>query len=435
MSKDTLALLGGTPVNDRPQPRYNTIGDAEKAAVMAVLDSGELSGFVAAPGDWFFGGQRVRALEEAFRSHFGVKHAVAVNSATSGLHAALMAMDLGPGDEVIVSPYTMHASATMIVMCGAVPIFADIEDETFCIDPGAVEALITPRTRGVVAVNIFGHPAALDPLRAICDRHGLFLLEDNAQAPDATYFGRKTATIGDAGVFSFNRHKTMQCGEGGVIITNDDRIARKAALFRNHGETVVEAWGETDLVNTLGVNYRMGEMEAAVAGVQFARLPELNAKRIALCDRLTANLASVPGITAPKVADGCSHVYYFYVMKYDERATGIPRDLFAKAFQAEGFPIRAGYLKPLYLEPMYQKKVGIGRHGFPWTANPSNAEISYARGICPTVERLQDSEILLTAYMHPPLTVDDMDRYAEAMRKVIANADALRAMAARQAAE
>jgi hypothetical protein len=143
-------------------------------------------------------------------------------------------------------------------------------------------------------------------------------LEDNAQAPDAIYRGRKTGTIGDAGVFSFNRHKTMQCGEGGVVVTNDDRIAKKAALFRNHGETVVEAWGETDLVNTLGVNYRMGEMEAAVAGVQFSRLTELNALRMALCDRLTRNLADIPGITAPKIGDGCSHVYYFYVMKYDK---------------------------------------------------------------------------------------------------------------------
>jgi dTDP-4-amino-4,6-dideoxygalactose transaminase len=432
---DTLALLGGTAVNGKPAVRYNTIGDAEKAAVLAVLESGELSGFIAAPGDWFFGGERVRKLEDSFCCHFGTKHAVAVNSATSGLHAALMALNIGPGDEVIVSPYTMHASATMIVMCGAVPIFADIEDETYCIDPACAEAMITPRTRGIVAVNIFGHPAALDPLRKICTQHGLFLLEDNAQAPDAEYHGRKTGTIGDAGVFSFNRHKTMQCGEGGVIITDNDLIAKKAALFRNHGETVVEAWGETDLVNTLGVNYRMGEMEAAVAEVQFRRLPELNAQRIALCNRLTSNLSHIEGISAPGIADGCSHVFYFYVMKYDERATGIPRDLFVRAFAAEGFPMRAGYLKPLYLEPMYQKKIAIGRHGFPWSANAANVNISYARGICPTVERLQDKEILVTAFMHPPLTLDDMDLYTTAIEKVLKNRDPLLASVADRAAE
>lgn len=428
MSANTLALLGGTPVNDKPLPTYNTIGDAEKAAVMEVLDSGELSGFVAAPGDWFWGGARVRALEEAFKAHFGVKHAIAVNSATSGLHAALMAMDLGPGDEVIVSPYTMHASATMIVMCGAVPVFADIDPDTYCIDPASVEAAITPRTRGVVAVNIFGHPADLDPLKAICSRHGLFLLEDNAQAPDAIYKGRKTATIGDAGVFSFNRHKTMQCGEGGVIITNDDRIAKKAALFRNHGETVVAAWGEEDLVNTLGVNYRMCEMEAAVALEQFRKLPELNKARVTLCNRLSANLGNIEGISMPHTADGCEHVYYFYVMKYDEAVTGLPRDLFVKAFQAEGFPLRGGYLKPLYLEPMYQRKIGLGRHGFPWTAAGANPDISYARGLCPIVERVQDKEVILTSFIHPPISTSDMDRYAEALSKVLSNREELLAV-------
>lgn len=435
MKASQLALLGGKPLTDLPIPRYNTIGDAEKKAVMKVLDSGELSGFVAAPGDWFYGGKCVRALETAFKEHFGVRHAIAVNSATSGLHASLMAMDLGPGDEVIVSPYTMHASATMIVMCGAVPVFADIEPDSFCIDPASVEALITPRTRGVVAVNIFGHPAALDPLKAICDRHGLFLLEDNAQAPDAVYKGRKTSTIGDAGVFSLNRHKTMQCGEGGVVVTNDDRIAKKVQLFRNHGETVVAAMGETDLVNTIGVNYRMGEMEAAVARVQFAKLPELNAARQALCARLTEQLGSVPGILPPAVASDCTHVYYFYVMRYDAARTGIPRDLFVRAFNAEGFPMRAGYLTPLYLEPMYQKRVAIGRTGFPWSFYPESRQISYTRGICPTVERLQDHEVILTAFIHPPLTNADMDRYVEAMRKVIANRDALLTHATREAAE
>lgn len=416
-------------------PSYNTIGDEEKAAVMEVLDSGELSGFVAAPGDWFLGGKKVRALEQAFCEHFGVKHAIAVNSATSGLHAGLMAMDIGPGDEVIVTPYTMHASATMIVMCGAVPVFADIDPDTFCIDPASAEALITPRTRGIVAVNIFGHPAALDPLKAICDRHGLFLLEDNAQAPDATYKGRKTATIGDCGVFSFNRHKTMQCGEGGMIITDDDRVAKKSRFFRNHGETVVEALGETDLVNTLGVNYRMGEMEAAVAGVQFSKLPKLNEARKALCDRLTQRLSSLSGIAPPHVQPNCTHVYYFYVMKYDAAVTGIPRDLFVRAFNAEGYPLRAGYLKPLYLEPMYQKRIAIGRHGFPWSANAGSDNISYKQGICPVVERLQNEEVMLTNYMYPPLTEQDIDSYVETFQKVLYNRDSLLAFARSEAAE
>lgn len=435
MTTSPLALLGGAPLNTRPAPPYNTIGEAEKRAVMAVLDGGELSGFIGSPGEQFWGGPRVKALEAAFRAHFRVKHAVAVNSATSGLHAALMACDLGPGDEVIVPPYTMSATSTTVLMCGAVPVFADIEPDTFCLDPEKAAAAITPHTRAIVAVNIFGHPAALGPLRDLADRHGLKLIEDNAQAPDADYRGRKAGTIGHAGVFSFNRHKTMQCGEGGVIVTDDDAIALKCALFRNHGENLAGPMGLADIVNTLGVNYRMGEMEAAVALEQFKKLPALNAARQALCQRLTRRLSALPGIVPPRIAADASHVFYFYVMKFDEKAAGLPRDLFVKAVSAEGFPLRAGYLRPLYLEPLYQKKIAIGRNGFPFTANPRNANLSYAPGICPVVERLQEREVMLTNYIYPPLTEADMDRFADAFEKVLANRDALlahhrRAMAA-----
>ncbi|MDT3687777.1 MAG: DegT/DnrJ/EryC1/StrS family aminotransferase [Pseudorhodoplanes sp.] len=424
-NSSTLALLGGTPVNPTQFPPYNTIGVEEKAAVMAVLDGGELSGFVATPNDQFWGGARVQALEVAFRERFGSKHAIAVNSATSGLHCAVAAMGVGPGDEVIVPPYTMSASATVILFTGAVPIFADIEDSTFCLDPAAVEAEITPRTRGIMAVNLFGHPARLAELQVIAKRHSLFLLEDNAQAPGAYCDGRPTGTIGDAGIFSFNRHKTMQCGEGGVVLTDSDRIAQKVALIRNHGEVVVEQMRIDDIVNTAGLNYRMTEMEAAVAGVQFGKLDALNEARVALAARLTQGLSQFPGITTPAVREHCSHVFYFYAMRYDEAQTGIPRDLFCKAMQAEGIPWRAGYVKPLYLEPLYQRKICFGKSGFPFTASSRNADISYQRGLCPTTERLQDREIMLTNAIYPPLTGADIDRVVEAVGKVFAHRDAL----------
>lgn len=433
-SVETLALLGGAPVNTAPLPPYNTIGDEEKAAVMAVLDGGELSGFVATPNEQFWGGARVRALEAAFCKRFGTKYAIAVNSATSGLHCAVAATGVGPGDEVIVPPYTMSASATVILFTGAIPIFADIEDATFCLDPAAVEAAITPRTRGIMAVNLFGHPARLGELKEIAKRHSLFLIEDNAQAPGATYEGKPAGTIGDAGVFSFNRHKTIQCGEGGVIVTNDDKLARKAALVRNHGEVVVGGMDMDDIVNTAGLNYRMTEMEAAVGGVQFSKLDALNAARVALADRLTAGLSKLPGITPPAVRENCSHVYYFYVMRYNEAETGISRDLFCKAVQAEGIPLRAGYVKPLYLEPIYQKKICFGKNGYPFTASTRNTEISYHRGLCPVTERLQDHEVMLTGAIYPPLTNEHVDRFVEACAKVIANRDALLSQHARRTA-
>lgn len=424
-ASDTLALLGGTPVRGTPLPSYNTIGAEEKAAVMAVLDDGELSGFIAYNGKEFWGGKRVQALEAAFREYFAVKHAVSVNSATSGLHCALAATGIGPGDEVIVPPYTMSASATAVLFTGAVPVFADIDDKTFCIDPAQVEAAITPHTRAIVAVNLFGQPAPLEALRALADRRGLYLIEDNAQAPAATHNGRYSATIGHAGVFSFNRHKTMQSGEGGVVVTNDDTLALKMALVRNHGEVVVGAMGVEDIVNTAGLNYRMSEMEAAVAVVQFGRLDGLNARRVALADRLSAGLAEVSGLTAPYIAPGNTHVYYFYPILYSEAETGIPRELFARAVQAEGFTLRPGYVKPIYLEPLYQKKLCFGRNGFPFSANPRNAQISYAKGLCPVVERLAERELMVTNIIYPPLTEADMDAFVTACRKVLDNRDAL----------
>ena len=421
------AILGGEPVNTKKFPPYNTIGDEEKQAVMAVLDSGELSGFVAAPIPEFDGGPRVKALEAEFRSFFGVKHAVAVNSATSGIYCMLMAMGIGPGDEVITSPYTMHATATSVLQCGAVPIFADIEDETFCIDPASVEANITENTRGILAVNIFGHPARLRQLQEIADRHGLWLLEDNAQAPAGIVEGGAfTATVGKAGVFSFNRHKTMQSGEGGVVVTNDDAVAQKLKLVRNHGETVVDAFGIEDIVNTMGQNLRMTEMEAAVALCQFRKLGALNEARIKLAERLTAGLADVPGITPPAVRPECRHVYYFYVMKYDASAAGLSREAFVKAVNAEGYSLRAGYLRPIYLEPLFTRKICFGDKGYPFTANSRNDDIVYGPGLCPECERLNAEEIMLTNIIYPPLTEADMDGFVAAVKKVLAHANEIR---------
>ena len=425
MSTSELALLGGTPVRAEPLPPYNTIGAEEKASVMEVLDSGELSGFVASPGEYFWGGKRVRALEDAFRDRFGVKHAVALNSATSGLHAAVAATGVGPGDEVIVPPYTMSASATAVLMTGAVPIFADIDDRVFCLDPAAVEAAISPYTKAIMAVNLFGQAAPLTELRAIADKHGLFLIEDNAQAPAAMHHGRPTGTIGAAGIFSFNRHKTMQCGEGGVLVTDDDNVALKAALVRNHGEVLVGPMEIDDIVNTIGVNYRMTEMEAAVALCQFRKLDDLNAARVEFADCLTEGLSQIDGLTPPHIPEANTHVYYFYAIKYDAAQTGLGRDLFTKAVEAEGFTLRAGYIKPIYLEPMYRKKICFGDRGFPFTANPRNADIVYERGLCPVVERLNDAELMVTNITYPPLTAADMDLFVEACDKVLRHRDAL----------
>jgi len=425
MTAQTLALLGGSPVRSEPLPLYNMIGEEEKAAVMQVLDSGVLSGFAAQPNREHYGGVWIEGLEEDYCKRFGVKHAIAVNSATTALHASLAAMGIGPGDEVIVPPHTMSASATAVLFTGAVPVFADIEADYFCIDPQSVEANITPYTKGILGVNLFGQPASLVELKKVAEKHGLFLLEDNAQAPGATIEGRWTGTVGDAGVFSLNRHKAMQCGEGGVIVTNDDRIAEVSRLVRNHGEVLVQGLGVQNIVNAVGLNYRMTNMEAAVAKVQLGRLDAINTPRVELANALREGLSEIEGLEPCQVREDCTHVYYFFPIKYNEKATGLPRDLFVEAVEAEGYLLKGGYVKPIYLEPLYQKKICFGDKGYPFIANPRNDQLSYAKGICPVVERLQDSELMWTNITYPPLDIGDMSYFVEACRKVLSNKDTL----------
>ncbi|HNB40502.1 MAG TPA: DegT/DnrJ/EryC1/StrS family aminotransferase, partial [Anaerolineales bacterium] len=229
-----LALLGGMPLRPQGLPKYQTLGAEERHAVNEVLDSGVLSQFLGAWGPDFFGGPRVQKLERAWEYHFNVAHAVSVNSATSGLYAAVGAVGVGPGDEVIVSPYTMSASAVAAVVYGAIPVFADIDPDTFCISARTIAEKITPRTKAIIVVDIFGQPSDWDAIMALATKHGLLVIEDAAQAPGARYKGRWAGTLGHIGVYSLNYHKTIHSGEGGVCVTNDPKLAERMQLIRNH---------------------------------------------------------------------------------------------------------------------------------------------------------------------------------------------------------
>jgi dTDP-4-amino-4,6-dideoxygalactose transaminase len=402
----SLAIHGGEPVRDRPFPPRPGLGEAERRAVAEVMESGVLSQFIGAWGHDFAGGPRVRSLEHAWAERFGVRYALSMNSATSALNAAVAAAAAGPGDEVIVSPYTMSASATCALVHGAVPVFADIEPETFCLDPASVRERITARTKAIVVVDLFGCAADLDAIMAIADEHGLVVIEDAAQAPGATYRGRPAGTLGHIGIFSLNHHKTIQCGEGGVAVTDDDRLAERMALARNHGEAVVEDMG-SDAVDVLGFNYRMGEIEAAIAEVQLSRLDELTDPRIAHAERLTEGLAGLEGIRPPVVPDGCRHVFYLYVVRVDPGVLGVPRARFAAALRAEGVPVTEGYVAPLYRQPVYRGRAG------------------YDDGLCPVCERMYEREVLWHPLVHAGLSDDDVEDVVAAFRKVHSRRDEL----------
>lgn len=385
---EKLALFGGVPVVPCPLPVYNTLGEEEAEAVVDVVRSGCLSGFYGSWGEQFGGGPMVRRFEAAWAARFGVAHAVSVNSATSGLYAAMGAIGLQPGDEVIVPPYTMSATALAPLIYGGIPVFADVEPETFCLDVSAVEAAITPRTRAIIAVNLFGHPARLSDLRALADKRGLFLIEDNAQAPLAAENGTLAGTIGHIGVFSLNYHKHIHAGEGGVCVTNDAGLALKLQLIRNHGENVVEPLGMPDITNMIGFNYRMTELSAAVGLAQLEKADKHVEAREHLAHRLITGLNDLPGLTVPTIRPRCRHVFYALGFRYDAKIIGASREHFSNALSAEGFPHFVGYVRPLYLLPVFQQRVAFGSYPF------SLSNITYPPGLCPVAEHLYSHSFL-----------------------------------------
>jgi len=251
--------------------------------------------------------------------------------------------------------------------------------------------------------------------------HNLVVIEDAAQAPGARLHDRYAGTLGHMGVFSLNRHKQIHTGEGGIVVTDDPRLAERLQLIRNHAEVVVNDKGVDDLVNMVGFNYRLGEMEAAIAREQLKRLPGLLATRRERVAYLTDRLSGLPGLRPPVVRAGAVHSYYLYAIRYDEEATGISRDDFVAAVNAEGVPLTKGYSKPIYLEPLYQRRIAFGAKGFPFTYPGYTGTVSYDRGICPVTERMYFKELLITNVCHSGTEPADMDDVAEAFAKVLSN--------------
>jgi dTDP-4-amino-4,6-dideoxygalactose transaminase len=421
-----LAINGGKPVRTELFPAYNTIGAEEKKAALEVLEGGNLSQFLAGWTEDFYGGPKVREFENLWSEIFSVKHTISVNSATSGLFSAIGAAGIGPGDEVIVSPYTMSASAVCALGYGAVPVFADIQDDIFTLSPESIAQKITPRTKAILVVHIFGHAADMDPIMTLARRHGLIVIEDCAQAPLATYKGKKVGTIGDMGVFSLNYHKHIHTGEGGMITTNNDDLAERLRLIRNHGETALDSLPHiTNPINLWGANYRLTELQSAIGIPQLKHLDAYIEERLDNCTYIAEQLSQFPGIIPPVTYDNCRHVFYVQAFKFQEEIIGVPRNLFIEAVAAElpsahlrestGKLIAAGYVKPLYLQTMYQQR-SVTHCSF--NCPRYTGEVSYAPGICPTCERMHEKELFLHEYMRPPMTKADLDDFILAFAKV-----------------
>jgi dTDP-4-amino-4,6-dideoxygalactose transaminase len=295
---------------------------------------------------------------------------------------------------------------------------------------------MTERTKAIVVVHLFGQAADMDPIMELAGKHGLIVIEDCAQSPLATYKGRPVGTLGHMGVFSLNYHKHIHTGEGGLITTNDDDLADRCQLIRNHGESVVEAKGTVNLINMIGFNFRLGEIEAAIARSQLKKAPALIAERQRNVRYLESALAGLPGLEMPFARETGEHAYYVHAMRYDDTATGVPRGRIVEALRAElpvsglreqeGPLISGGYVKPLYLMPMYQKLIGYGDLACPFKCPHYTGQVDYAKGLCPTAEAAHERSLISHELMRPPMSEADLDDVAAAFHKVFANLDALK---------
>lgn len=421
-----LALLGGTPTRIKKYLPHITTGEEEKKAVLKVLERGMLSEFEGTNNEYFLGGEQVKLLEKEWAEKFGVKYAVSFNSATSALYAAVGACEIGPGDEVIITPNTMSATATAILVYNAIPVFSDVELGYYNLDPGIIESKITPRTKAIFVVHIFGHPADMNPIMQIADKYNLRVIEDAAQSPGSIYNGKLAGTIGDIGVYSLNCNKVIQCGEGGIAVTDSEELAEKLRLIRNHAEAVIASGRKTkSLINMIGWNYRMTEIEAAISREQLKKLDTFNEARLKLVNYLNDKLRGIDGINIPTVRENSTHVYYRYALKLDMDRIGVKAQLFVKALNAEGMDFYVSYMKPLYLQPLYQNQIGYGDKGCPFKCSFYKGQVSYQKGICPNAELLEDI-VISTEIVRPPQTTKDMDEIVMAIEKVIDNLQQLK---------
>jgi dTDP-4-amino-4,6-dideoxygalactose transaminase len=353
------------------------IGRAEINRVTKVLKSGLLAQ-----------GSEVAKLEAMFADYCGCEYAVAFNSGTAALHAGLQALGIQEGDEVIVPAFTFVATASPVLMLGARVIFADIAEDDFCLDPKAVEKMITSQTKAIIPVDLYGALHKTEDLEKLALRHDLAILEDACQAIGAESRGRKAGSFGKAATFSLYATKNITCGEGGVLTTNDPIIVEKARMFRHHGQR------EQYEYLSLGYNYRMTDIQAAIAIEQLKKVNGFNERRIANAERLTAGLRGIPGLVVPTVKIGGRHVFHQYTIRITDDFKS-DRLSFAHYLQTKGIATRVFYPLPLHLSKLFSND-------------------GYARGDFPVSEKMAEQALSLP--VHPLLTKSDIERIITTIR-------------------
>jgi dTDP-4-amino-4,6-dideoxygalactose transaminase len=405
----SLALFGGQKVRTRPFPSWPVFGAEEEQRLLRALRSGKWGKL---------NGAEVAEFERRFASMHGCKHGIAVVNGTVSLRVALMAAGIRAEAEVIVPPYTFLATATAVLEANAVPVFADVDLETFNLDPAAVEAAITRRTRAIIPVHLGGQPADMDAIMALARKHKLIVIEDAAHAHAASYQGRPVGSLGHLSSFSFQSTKNLTCGEGGIVATSDDKLAEACRTIHNCGRMPGGLWYEHHVMSG---NYRLGEFQGAVLNAQLDRLEAQTRTRDRNGQYLAARLSRIPGIHPQKRAADCTrHSYHLFLLRIDPETFGAPRAAVLKALEAEGIPICGGYALPLYRQPLFLNKA-LGPY-LPRAA----ARLNYGAVRCPNCERICAEQ---GAWLEQSLFLgsqSDMDDIAQAFEKVYENRAALK---------
>jgi len=359
------------------------LGREEVEAATRVIESGLLTDPSAA------GGPNVRAFEGELAGYIGVKHAVMLNSGTAALYAALLAVGIGPGDEVVVPSFTFVATANSVMMAGAKPVFVDIDERTFTMSPEAFRRAITPKTRAVMPVDLYGLPAEMGEIKEVAAEGGIMVIEDACQAQGAAYRGRMAGALGDLGCFSFYPGKVMTTGEGGAVVTDSDELAERVRRIRTHGQVK----GYDSVI--FGANFRMPEVEAAIGRVQLKRLPGFLEARRRNAEALTAGLAGGRGPAAavpPGVPEGSRHNWYLYTVRF--RSAG-ERDAMKARLAEKGIGSAVYYPTPVHRIPFYAGK-------------------GFAQADLPSTERA--AETVLSIPVNPLVTEQDVERIVAVIR-------------------
>ncbi len=400
VTRELPAIAGGAPAKTTPYGRERRYGEEELQQLKEALEQGTL---------FYAQGNKVRRLEEEFAKACGVGYAVACSSGTTAIHAALIAAGISPGDEVITSPITDMGTLIPILYQGAVPVFADLLPSTYNLSPASVQARITPRTRAILAVHLGGNACDLRALSVIAEKHDLFLIEDCAQALGCRYEGRAIGTLGQIGCYSLNEYKHISCGDGGIIVTDDETLSVKLRLAtdkcydRRPDATVRQP-------AFLALNARMTELQGAVALAQLSKLNSIVERRRRWCSELSERLQGIPGISLPEVTASCEPSWWFYLMRVQPDQLGTDADGWAQTLRAEGLPVSTHYIgQCIYEYPIFAQHSAFARGEHPY------AGYAYARGLCPQAEAILQTCVMLS--INEGYTQEDLEQTAHAIRR------------------